>query len=310
MKEHRPSWFDSRERAWWAVILAILAVLGVACWLALFFGRTDLGQDEKGGGQRRGASADSPLDERGSPSGKRQAGPAARLVYAYSVIPGGIRTVAELKTAIARDPVVSAEYSNFRLEDARVLQLEADRAVYLAYRVGGRVFWTSRKVTLEKGETVITDGNLIARAKCGNLISDSLEAPVSPDGPTELALNTPVDVRYDPGGPETDDRFPELSPPAPSNVPPPSYEPPVYEPPYPGPPAGVNPWSGGGEPVFPIAPPPPIVHSQGTPPPSPPVINTPEPSTGAQFLLAAAAILFLLWRAKARQRLEANGGTR
>ncbi len=304
-------WLDSREHAWWAIVLALLAVLGAVCWLALFFGRTDLGQREKDGGPNRASPADSPRAEGASTSGQPGGRRAARVVYAYSVIPGGVRNATELKSAITSDPVVSAAYAGFRLEDARVTKLDQERSVHLAYRVGSRVFWTSKKITLERGETVITDGAVTARTKCGNLISEEMQTPVSPDEPVELALNTPIDVRYDPGGPESDDRLPELSPPpSPSSVPPPSYETPIYSPPYFGPPVGGSPWSGGGEPVFPVLPPPPFSHPQGSPPPSPPVISTPEPGTGVQLLLGAAGILFLLWRRKARGRLEASGGTR
>lgn len=310
VKESRWPRFDSRERAWWALVLAILAVLGVACWLALFFGRTDLGQGEKDEGPHPSSSADSPRGEKASPSDQASGRRAVRVVYAYSVIPGGVRSVAELKSAIARDPVVSAAYASFHLESARVIRLDEDRSVHLAYRVGGRVFWTSKKTVLERGETVVTDGTETARAKCGNLISEELQTPVSPNEPTELALNTPIDVHYDPGGPETDDRFPGLSSPSSSSVPPPSSDPPVSEPPYSGAPVAGSPWSGGGEPIFPIVPPPPTVNPQRSQPPSPPVVNTPEPGTGVQFLVAAVAILFLLWRGKARRRLEEDSGTR
>lgn len=311
LKERGWPRFDSRERAWWAVLLAVLAVLGVACWLALLFGRTDLGQGVKDGARNRSSAANPQQPSATSATEQANRGRAATAVYAYSVIPGGVRSVAQLKSAIARDPVVSAEYANFRLENARVVQLDEDRSVYVAYRVGARVFWTSRRVRIGKGETVLTDGVETSRAKCGNLISEELQPAVSPNEPTEVAMNTPIDVHYDPGGPETDDRFPGLSAPPPSNVPPASYESPIYEPPYSGPPAGGTPWSGGAEPIFPVVPPP-IANPQRSQPPSSPVVNTPEPGTGVQFFLAAVAILllFLLRRVKSDQHLEGNGGTR
>jgi hypothetical protein len=214
-----------------------------------------------------------------------------RPVFAYSIVPGGIASVAELESAMARDSVVFAQYAAFHLERARIIRLDQDRLAHVSYRVGDRIYWTNRELRLAKGETVITDGVQTARTRCGNFISENLEAPVSPSEPTESEFNKPMEIAYNPGDSVSDNRFPKIAPPPPANVPPPTYNSPV---------AG-NPWSGGGPgPVF-FPPPAPIRHPSGSPPPFPPVVNTPEPGTEVQFLLALAAILFLR-RRKAERR--------
>src|SRR5271155_4140671 len=46
-----------------------------------------------------------------------------RILYPYSVIPGGVRNSAELRNAVAHDATVAAHYADFKLNDARVTQL-------------------------------------------------------------------------------------------------------------------------------------------------------------------------------------------
>lgn len=103
---------------------------------------------------------------------------APRLVYRYSVIPGGVASGAALARAMSSDPVVAAHYANFDVARARVVRLEAPQWKHVSYRVGDKVFWTSKKVMLAAGEAVITDGNITARTRCGNQVSDVPMAPV------------------------------------------------------------------------------------------------------------------------------------
>jgi hypothetical protein len=95
-----------------------------------------------------------------------------RPVYPYSVIPGGVVNARELASAVHRDPVVAAHYSDFHAASARLMRLPSGRQVYVSYRLGDHVYWTSKKVTLWAGETVLTDGIHLARTRCGNRISE------------------------------------------------------------------------------------------------------------------------------------------
>jgi hypothetical protein len=116
-----------------------------------------------------------------------------RLVYPYSIIPGGVVSVAELRSVIAHDPIVAAHYAGFDLAKARVFRLQEARSVYVSYRRGDEVFWTSKKIRLALGETLITDGQHISRTRCGNQVSDAPRMPVSLAGdPEPQILDRPV----------------------------------------------------------------------------------------------------------------------
>jgi len=115
-----------------------------------------------------------------------------RPTYPYSVIPGGVRTVAELKEAIAHDPLIKAHYQGFDLAKAHVIRLKEDREVYVSYRRGSAIFWTSRKLILHKGETAITDGTNVSRTRCGNRTTDKPSFPRSNPEPTPVTFDTPL----------------------------------------------------------------------------------------------------------------------
>jgi hypothetical protein len=119
--------------------------------------------------------------------------PASR-VYPYSIIPGGIKSVRELRDAAAKDPVVAAHYAGFDFANARMIRANWERAVYVSYRRGENTYWTTQKLKLDSGEALITDGRRTARARCGNLISDIPASPVSLGEPTASVLNTPLEL--------------------------------------------------------------------------------------------------------------------
>ncbi len=117
--------------------------------------------------------------------------PTQRL-FPYSVIPGGATDAQELENAVNRDPVVAAHYADFDAAKVRVVRLDHNRAVYVSYRLGNRVYWTTRTLGLLKGETVLTDGEHEARTRCGNRISESPRLPVSLKEPETAMLEKPV----------------------------------------------------------------------------------------------------------------------
>jgi hypothetical protein len=297
-------WLSQRQRAWRVPALAIISAAG--CLTYWFVSRrsntANPGQSAKVHNSAPNLAANSSPNSTPESNRSKQPG-AGRAVYAYSIVPGGIASVAELRAAMVKDSVVFGQYSTFHLERARIIRLDHERRAHVSYRVGNRVYWTKRELKLEKGETLITDGIETARTKCGNLISESPEAPVSPNEPAEQALNTPIDPAQASGELESDNRFPGLEPPPSVNPAPRSYDPPQ----------SANPWSGdapapGGPGIVFIPPPFTIEFPSGSPPPNPPhqpptvpaVINTAEPGTAAQFLLALPAILFLRRRTKAK----------
>jgi hypothetical protein len=208
-----------------------------------------------------------------------------RIVYPYSLIAGGIHSIEELKNAIANDPVVSTEYAGFHLANARIIRLDRERSMHVAYRFGDQVYWTKSELKLENGETLITDGEQTARTKCGNLITDAIVVQDSPNEPTAQALNTPISDPYTPTEVENVDEFPEIALAAYSDVPP------VYST---VPPTGANYYSGGRTdtsvslPSGPAGPSPyPAVPEASL------VVRTPEPGTAILLLTALLALSYM-----------------
>ena len=205
-----------------------------------------------------------------------------RVVYPFSVVPGGVKSVEELKNAIASDAVVSTDYAAFDLSNARIIRLDRDRSVHVSYRLGSQVYWTKEELKLDKGETLITDGVHMALTKSGNMISESVSEPVLLNEPTVQEMDTPLDPQV------TDIQTA-------SNVPP---DIPVTQIP------GIN------MPPIEIAPPPPLIENDpgillppgppGVPSwPAPPlpthVVSVPEPRT-VVLLLIGFIVLVLLRR--------------
>jgi hypothetical protein len=212
-----------------------------------------------------------------------------RVVYPYSVISGGVRSMDELKNAIASDPVVSREYASFDLSSARIIRLDRDRSMHVSYRLGSQVYWTKKKLKLEKGETLITDGVNTARTRCGNLISETVSEPVVPNEPTAQEMDTPLNPQ------DTGIQTASNDPPDPPVTEIPGINlPPVEEAPPPPPvendPAILLPPGPPGLPAWPASLPP--AH----------VVSVPEPRTPVLLLIGLIAVVLLRWRGVYRSR--------
>jgi hypothetical protein len=114
-----------------------------------------------------------------------------RIVYPYSVIPGGVFNRGELAVSISNDPVIAAHYADFKINDAKITQATESELMYVSYRIKNIVFWTSKKIKIAKGETLITDGKKCARTRCGNMVSASAMRPVSLTEPADDAFDVP-----------------------------------------------------------------------------------------------------------------------
>jgi hypothetical protein len=115
----------------------------------------------------------------------------SRPVYPYSVISGGAYSVAELDAALRRDMVASAHYAAFHRDGLRMTNAPGPMLKYASYRIGSSVYWTSHPVHVSAGESLITDGTKLARARCGNQLSDSPRQPVTRMEPMESEMETP-----------------------------------------------------------------------------------------------------------------------
>ena len=117
---------------------------------------------------------------------------ADRPVYPYSVVPGGVQDAKELKWVAEHDPIVAAHYAGFDYDHARVVRLTLARTAYVSYRIGNRVYWTHRRVTLHKGEKLITDGRMTARSRCANRVEEAPQQSASPVEPPAVKFDQPI----------------------------------------------------------------------------------------------------------------------
>lgn len=113
-------------------------------------------------------------------------------VYPYSVVPGGLASAKALREAAANDRAVSRHFANFDYNHARLIRLTEPREMYVSYRIRDTVFWTQKRIRLQPGELLLTDGKITARAKCGNQVSDTAKPEVSNEEPEEDVLDQPV----------------------------------------------------------------------------------------------------------------------
>jgi hypothetical protein len=230
----------------------------------------------------------------------------SRAVYAYSVIPGGVMNAKELQLALAHDPIAAVHYTGFHSQAARPIRLTKARRAYVSYRVGSHIYWTTERVTLHAGETLLSDGTHLVRSRCGNRISEVPATPTSASEPAMPVLNPPALTH------NTVDTT-NLPPAAPIwfEQPEPSL---VALAPSPSSPASGNgpfplplpffPCCGGGpgphppkEPPTPPGPPPVIPPpSPSTPPPAAPPVATPEPTTVVLLAIGLLGALVLTKR--------------
>ena len=115
-----------------------------------------------------------------------------RPAYLYSVIPGGVASAEELRQAMEHDPVVAQQFAGFDFQKAHLVQVSGTQSMHVAYRMGQKVYWTRKKLPLHPGETLISDGKIVARTRCGNRIAMApLGAPAIAE-PSESDLNQPL----------------------------------------------------------------------------------------------------------------------
>lgn len=167
------------------MILAVMVAAGALLALGNAFYLLDFQPDVA---SRRGWGPSAQVMDVSSPASS------GRLIYSHSVIPGGVWDGQELMRAVTRDPVVAEHYRDVDPATMRPRILTSDRVAYVSYRVGDRVYWTSRTVRIRSGETILTNGQTEIRARCGNCISMAPLMPTSADEPDPLQLDALTDI--------------------------------------------------------------------------------------------------------------------
>jgi hypothetical protein len=118
--------------------------------------------------------------------------PSGRPAYLYSVITGGIGSVEELRQITERDPVVAKHFAGFDFEHAHLVTVSEKQSMYVAYRMGDKVYWTRKKIPLHTGETLISDGKIVARTRCGNRVAIAPLGPPAMVDPLESDFDQPL----------------------------------------------------------------------------------------------------------------------
>jgi PEP-CTERM motif len=116
----------------------------------------------------------------------------SRPVYPYSVVPGGVEDARELKWVAEHDPVVAAHYAGFDYDHARVVRLTLARTAFVSYRIGNHIYWMRRRITLHKGEKLITDGRITARGRCGNRVEEKPQQQAAVSEPAPEKFDQPM----------------------------------------------------------------------------------------------------------------------
>jgi hypothetical protein len=115
-----------------------------------------------------------------------------RPVYPYSVIPGGVYSTKELERALSTDSLAREHYADFNLAATHLVTTAEARYAYVSYRLGGRLLWTTHKLLIPKGETLLTDGVNFCRTRCGNRLSEvPHREAMSANEPSVRLLNLP-----------------------------------------------------------------------------------------------------------------------
>ena len=116
----------------------------------------------------------------------------SRPSYLYSVVPGGVASADELRQSMENDPVVAREFDGFDFQRAHLVTVSENQSMHVAYRLGDKVYWTRKKVALHRGETLISDGKIVARTRCGNRIAMAPLGPPAIVEPMESDFNQPL----------------------------------------------------------------------------------------------------------------------
>ncbi|MCZ2079166.1 MAG: hypothetical protein LC130_29725 [Bryobacterales bacterium] len=115
-----------------------------------------------------------------------------KAVYPYSVVPGGVWSKEDVARAVQSDTVVADHYAEINTSQVQPVTVVRPARAYVSYKKNGKVYWSSRKISLHQGETLLTDGSQCVRGRCGNRLSEVPRKPVLPpaEEPDEKALNS------------------------------------------------------------------------------------------------------------------------
>ena len=95
----------------------------------------------------------------------------------YSLIPGGISTLAEFRAAVAANSVLRARFADFNWDAAYITRTQNPMYVFVSFVKNGHLFWTHKPMLIPAGEAIITDGVHTILMRCGNEIAWTPQTP-------------------------------------------------------------------------------------------------------------------------------------
>ena len=98
-------------------------------------------------------------------------------VLNYSLIPGGISTLAEFRAAIAANSILRARFADFNWDAAYITRTQNPMYVFVSFVKDGHLFWTKKPMLIPAGEAIITDGVHTILMRCGNEIAWTPQTP-------------------------------------------------------------------------------------------------------------------------------------
>ena len=178
-----PKTSHRRSQVWTAfgLLIVFVGVFG-SLWI------TDVAPPSSSFAPLSSSSADTSINPRSleQASSTIPGGSPGHPVYRFSVVPGGVRSIDEVAHVVARDPVVATHYANITVGELRRERLTEPVRAHVSYRMGDKVYSTSRAVPIPAGEPILTDGKNTIRERCGNIIS---MAPLGPAADPEPPLD-------------------------------------------------------------------------------------------------------------------------
>lgn len=120
---------------------------------------------------------------------------AAREIYPFSVVPGGVYDWKELTDSINHDQVARKHYEGIDTERLWAERVRKPMQAYVSYRKGDKVYWTDHPVNIAEGEILLTDGKNLVRSRCGNRVE--VKKPTPLPGSVTPPEPPPPDIVFD-----------------------------------------------------------------------------------------------------------------
>jgi hypothetical protein len=122
---------------------------------------------------------------------------AARKIYPFSIIPGGVYDPKELEKSIQNDPSLAEHYRDIEMENLIAVRTQAPINAYVSFRCDGQICWTKKTLTIPRGELVLTDGQHMIRSRCGNRIQrkrpgDAVSSSAATEQMQDYILDAPM----------------------------------------------------------------------------------------------------------------------